>query len=820
MDSQDGKKKKPSIKVVNQDKDNQFYTLMDDDSSTEYKNLPVFPLDDIVIYPNALSVLKVRLQSQANAAIRAMRETEHVIAIAMRPAANSPNPIGDLNSYYEIGTYTRIIKIARIEDEHGPVWQITLRGEQRLHPVALSYDSANAIYRMTLTRVQEPQLAIIGEAVYEDQTLLRTVRQAAKNYFERYQLSNREAKDAVRLIEQVREPGIIADFLATHVDMPFEQHAALLCTLEIRARLKLLLDILANQLEVAKLVANAAQKVRTDLDKQQRDYFIRQHIKALKDQISDEPENDIDELKARVDNMQAPPEVLKYVQKQWKRLSFLPQASAEYSVARAHIETLLDIPWLKKTEDHLNLAEARQILDNDHYGLEDVKERIIEHLAVLSLRNDLKSPIICLYGPPGVGKTSIGKSVARALGRKFERISLGGIHDESEIRGHRRTYVASMPGRIVQALRHAQSMNPVLMLDEIDKLANDIHGDPSSALLEVLDPEQHNAFVDNYVETPIDLSQVLFITTANSLDTIPGPLKDRMEIIEIHSYTHIDKRAIATDFLIPKQLKEHGLMKSNLSLSPAALDDIISNYTREAGVRQLEQRIGAICRKVAARVVQARENGQKRPRVSISAKNLETFLGKKRFDFDMIEPDRLPGISTGLAWTPVGGDILFIETTQMPGKGNLSITGKLGDVMQESARAAMTLVRAHAKSLNLDPDIFANIDIHIHVPAGATPKDGPSAGCAIFCALLSLFKNVSIPAELAMTGEISLRGNVLPVGGIREKVLAAHRAGIRTIILPKRNAGDLDDIHESVRNDIHFILVSTIDEVIQHVFHD
>ncbi len=818
MDSQDGKK----IKTTKTSTTTPKQTVPNPEDTTilsEFKGIPVFPLNDLVIFPNGFSVIKLHSESQANAAIRALREKEHVAAVPVHTENNIENlkSISNLDAFYSVGVYTRIIKIVRKEETDGAVWQVTLRGTSRVIPRSIAYDDNFQVLRMDLEKSNEVPLAIIGEAVYEEQTLFRTVRQSAKSYFERCQASD-ETREAIRLCESIRDAGILSDFLAAHIDMPFEQHAELLCALSIRDRLRLLLDILANQMEVAKLVANAAQKVRSDLDKQQREYFIRQHIRALKEQISEEPENDAEELKERIEKMDADQEVRDYTMKQWKRLSFLPVSSAEYSVARAHIETILDMPWHQKTEDHLNLTEARRILDEDHYGLDDVKQRVIEHLAVLALRKDLKAPILCLYGPPGVGKTSIGKSIARALGRKFERISLGGIHDESEIRGHRRTYVASMPGRIAQALRHAKSMNLVLMLDEIDKLANDIHGDPSSALLEVLDPEQHHAFVDNYIETPINLSDVLFITTANSLDMIPGPLRDRMEIIEIQSYTHIDKRSIATDFLIPKMLKEHGLIKSNLNMTSDALDDIISNYTREAGVRQLEQKIGAICRKIAAKVVEARDENKKKPRVTVSRKNLESFLGKKRFDYDMIEPDRLPGISTGLAWTSVGGDILFIETTKMQGKGELVITGKLGEVMQESVRAAMTLVKAHAEKLGLDPECFAKTDVHIHVPAGATPKDGPSAGCAIFCAILSLFRNISVPATLAMTGEISLRGNVLPVGGIREKVLAAHRAGIKTILLPKKNAPDLDDIHESVKNDIHFILVSTIDEVIEHVF--
>ncbi|MBQ9395955.1 MAG: endopeptidase La [Proteobacteria bacterium] len=815
MDSQDSKRRR----TTKTGSENIRKILDDDYSESESAELPVFPINDMIIFPNGFSVMKLNSEVQANAALRAMREKEHIVAVPVRPQYNIEELSGlnTLDAFYPVGVCTRVLKIVRKEENGLSFWQVTIRGIKRVQVKSVSYDSAYNILRMHTVDAEETRLSIIGEAVYEEQTLLRTVRQSAKGYFERCQATE-EVREAIRLCGTIQDAGLLSDFLSAHIDMPYEQRAELLACLSIRDRLQLILDVLANQMEVAKLVATTAQKIRTDLDKQQRDYFIRQHIKALREQIAEEPESDSEEIKARIEKMDADPEVIDYTMKQWKRMVILPQASAEYSVARSHIETLLDIPWHEQTEDHLNIADARRILDEDHYGLKDVKERIIEHLAVLALRHDLKAPILCLYGPPGVGKTSIGKSIARALGRKFERISLGGIHDEAEIRGHRRTYVASMPGRIVQALRHAKTMNPVMMLDEIDKLTSNNHGDPASALLEVLDPEQHNAFVDNYIETPIDLSNVLFITTANSLDTIPGPLRDRMEIIEIQSYTHVDKRSIASDFLIPKLLKQHGLMKSNMSISAEALDRIISYYTREAGVRQLEQRLGAVCRKVAAKVVEDHDAGKKKTRVSITPKNLETYLGKTRYDYDMIEPDRLPGISTGLAWTSVGGDILFIETNRMSGKGELVITGKLGDVMQESVRAAMTVVKANAEKLGLDPAVFSKTDIHLHVPAGATPKDGPSAGCAIFTAILSLFKEIPVPATLAMTGEISLRGNVLPVGGIREKVLAAHRAGIKTILLPKRNMADLDEIPEAVRNELTFYPISKVSEVVKHVF--
>ena len=815
MDSQKGKKKKTSHEEISQASD--FSPCVEKDMIRE--NAVVLPLDEVVIYPNSISVTKVRLDVQTASVQYAMHDKDNfVVAIAAEDGVDlqRQQTLSDVKSFVPMGTYSRVLKVTRLTDEQGVFLQVTLRGDFRVAPMSLRFDASAGIHRMTIRRIPEVPLAIIGEAVYSDQTLFRSVRQAARTYFDH--LSGPEAKDAERFLDQVRDAGTISDFLSARIDMPFRQHVELLCENDVRKRLRILLDILANQLEIERLVTSTAQKVRTDLEKQQRDYFIRQHIKALKSQIEPEPENELDELKKKIEKMEAPEEVISYTLKQWQRLEYMPMASAEYSVARAHIDTLLDMPWLKKTEDRLDLAYAREVLNEDHYGLDKVKERVLEHLAVLALRRDLKSPILCLYGPPGVGKTSIGKSIARALNRKYERISLGGIHDESEIRGHRRTYVASMPGRIVQAIRHAGVMNPVLLLDEIDKLSRDRQGDPSSALLEVLDPEQHNAFVDNYIETPIDLSNVLFITTANSLDTIPEPLRDRMEIIEIPSYTHVDKRAIATGFLIPKLLTKHGLKKSNMTISPEALDDVISHYTREAGVRQLEQRLGSICRKVAARVVEGREQGKKSVHVTVSNRNLDAFLGKKRFEYDAVEPDRLPGISTGLAWTPVGGEILFIETSEMPGKGNLVITGKLGDVMQESVRAAMTLVRAHAEKLGIDVEVFEKRDIHVHVPAGATPKDGPSAGCAIFCAILSLLRQTSVPADLAMTGEVSLRGNVLPVGGIREKVLAAHRAGVRTVILPDKNVADLDEVHESVRNDMRFIPVSKIEQVIENVF--
>lgn len=792
-------------------------------NAEEELELLVFPTTEFVVFPNNIVAIAIDNPGRLKILQQSAERHSGRFLVASLPVLD-PSLLSPEASTQLIGMEVQIVKILEENlNEITTSFKVAVRGicRRRIKNIVATED---ATILANCQLVHDIPLAVIGESVYDDQNLLRAVRQASKAFIES-QTGSKNLKYILEVLDQSKDAGGLCDFISGHLDMPYATRMQLLQTTAIRHRLQILLNVFASQNEARVIIQDSAQKVHSDMERQQREYFIRQQIRVLREQIGDDktpdPSRDEDEIVKKIENLNAPQDVRDYVAKQYKRMGFLPTASAEYSVARAHIEVLLDIPWLEKTQDNLDIAQARQILDAEHYGLGDVKERIIEHLAVLALRKDMKSPIICLAGPPGVGKTSIGKSIAHALGRKFERISLGGLHDESEIRGHRRTYVAAMPGRIVQAIRRAKTINPVIMLDEIDKLSNSAHGDPASALLEVLDPEQHNAFVDNYVETPIDLSDVLFITTANTLDTIPGPLRDRMEIIEIPSYTHIDKRAIAKNFLFPKAFIKHGVNQSfSFNLCDDAIDEIIAHYTREAGVRQLEQQINAMCRKLAAKAVAAQQAGKKRCRLTISKKTLPNYLGKPRFDYDMIETNRPAGIATGLAWTPVGGDILFIETSKMPGKGNLVITGKLGDVMQESVRAAHTLVRAKADELNIPADELANMDIHLHVPAGATPKDGPSAGCAIFTAMLSLLKNIPVPPQIAMTGEISLRGRVLPVGGIREKVLAAHRAGIRTILLPDKNRPDIDEIPDEVKNDIAFFFIQSIDEIIPIVFPD
>ncbi len=784
-------------------------------------DLPIYPTHEFVVFPGSVVCARVTDEKRLQIIERSAQTHESIFIFPFDPVLRNsfdPECLKDV-----VGTQVRVLSCEKKDGEDGVY--VSFFGLRRLSLQNIyivkdaDAEAAGDLFYGNLSLALDIPLSTEGNDRFADSALLRSVRAAVKSMWES-QGSRHGMKEITRIIERSNDAGSFCDSVAAAADMPIDVRRQILQAVSVRQRLQILLSVFLAKKQADTVLRDAGQQVREDLEKQQRDYFVRRQIRAMRDKIGDkdpDPTRDEDEIVEKIDKLKASKEVKNYVEKMYKRMGYLPQSSAEYATARTHIETLLDVPWEQSTPDELSLDHAREVLDADHYGLTEVKDRIIEFLAVHALRDDFKAPILCLFGPPGVGKTSIGKSIARALGRKFERISLGGIHDESDIRGHRRTYVASMPGRIVQALRRAQSMNPVLLLDEIDKLSQSNQGDPASALLEVLDPEQHSAFVDSYIETPIDLSRVLFITTANSLDTIPEPLRDRMEILEIPGYTHVDKRAIAKDFLIPKVIKDHGLTNANLSISDEALDDIINYYTREAGVRRLENCLAAACRKAAARAVEAKQKGKRRSCVKVTRKNLQQYLGKQKYDFDLIEEKRRPGISTGLAWTPAGGDILFIETARLPGKGRLSITGKLGDVMQESIRAAMTLARSWLSKHGSEID-FDNEDIHLHVPAGATPKDGPSAGVAIFCALLSLYREMPIPGTIAMTGEISLRGNVLPVGGIREKVLGAHRAGIRKILLPEKNKPDLDDVPQEARKDIKFYFLRSIDDCIDIVF--
>jgi len=616
---------------------------------------------------------------------------------------------------------------------------------------------------------------------------------------------------------QVREPGKLTDLVASYLKIAIEELQDLLATLDIRQRLEKLIVILGREIELLELGHKIQSQVQTELNKNQREYFLRQQLKAIQKELgeTDSRSAEIEDLEKKVQAANMPEEARKAADKELERLRMIPPESAEHTVVRTYLDWLVSLPWCVSTEDNLDIKHAREVLDEDHYDLEKAKERILEFLAVRKLKRDTKGPILCFVGPPGTGKTSLGRSIARALGRKFVRLSLGGIRDEAEIRGHRRTYIGSLPGRIIQGVRNAASNNPLFILDEVDKLGADFRGDPASALLEVLDPEQNNTFVDHYLDVPFDLSHVLFLTTANILDTIPHALRDRMELLELPGYTEEEKLHIAERHLVPKQLTENGLNEHHIEFTKEAVSEIIRSYTREAGVRNLEREIARICRKIARSITEGEA-----PPEQITLDLLQRYLGPPKYFSEVAERTNEPGVATGLAWTPNGGDIIFIESTRMNGQKGLTLTGSLGDVMKESAQAALSYVRTRAERLGIAPDFYDRSDIHVHVPAGAIPKDGPSAGVTIAASLASLMTGTPVRAEVAMTGEITLRGKVLPVGGIKEKVLAARRAGIRTVVLPRRNEHDLDDIPPEVRREMEIVFVDTVDDVLAQVLRD
>jgi ATP-dependent Lon protease len=625
-------------------------------------------------------------------------------------------------------------------------------------------------------------------------------------------LSKKIPPETVVSVMAIEEPGRLADVIASHLSLRIQEKQKILEARDVAHRLELLCEMLATEMEVLELERKINIRVRKQMEKTQKEYYLREQMKAIQKELGDKDERvaEVEELKERINKAKLPKEAYEKAYKELERLEKMPPMVAEAVVVRNYLDWLLSLPWSVETKDRLDLKVAERILDEDHYGLEKPKERILEYLAIRKLAKKMKGPILCLVGPPGVGKTSLGKSVARSLNRKFVRMSLGGIRDEAEIRGHRRTYVGSMPGRVLQGMKQAGSKNPVFLLDEIDKMTMDFRGDPASALLEVLDPEQNSTFSDHYLETAFDLSKVMFITTANSTYNIPKPLLDRMEVIEISGYTEEDKVHIALDYLIPKQVKEHGLSEHNITFSEGAVRKIIREYTREAGVRNLEREIASVCRKVARQVVE-----DKNTMVTVTAGNLGKYLGVQRYRYGVAERENQIGVATGLAWTEVGGDILSIEVALLKGKGNLTLTGKLGDVMKESAQAALTYVRSRAEELGIPEDVRQEHDIHLHVPEGAIPKDGPSAGITIAVALASAMSGKLVRKDVAMTGEITLRGRVLPIGGVKEKVLAAHRAGIHTVIMPMENQKDLADIPANVKRKMKFIPVAHMDEVLQ-----
>lgn len=701
---------------------------------------------------------------------------------------------------YKMGTLTKVKQMLKLPN--GTI-RVLVEGLQRGEIVTF-YDEKDHYAVSLKTYVDSTEKDV------EDEAFMRTLLE----YFEQYiKMSKKISAETYSSLADIEEPGRMADIIASHLPLKLKEKQEILETLDVKERVNRLIEIIHNEKEVLNLEKKIGQRVKKSMERTQKEYYLREQMKAIQKELGDKEgkTGEIAELTEKIEKANMTENIKKVALKELDRYEKVPSTSAESSVIRNYIDWLISLPWTNSTDDDLDINKAERILNEDHYGLEKVKERVLEYLAVQKMTNSLKGPILCLAGPPGVGKTSLARSIARSLNRNFVRISLGGVRDESEIRGHRRTYVGAMPGRIIQGMKKAGTINPVFLLDEIDKMSSDFRGDPSSAMLEVLDPEQNHNFSDHYIEETYDLSKVMFVATANDLGSIPGPLRDRMEIISIAGYTELEKIHIAKDHLLPKQIKDHGMNKSQLQIRDDGIQKIVRYYTREAGVRSLERQLAAICRKTARIIV-----SNEKKRVVITEKNVEEFLGKTIFRYGQAELEDQVGVATGLAYTTVGGDTLQIEVSLSPGKGKLVLTGKLGDVMKESAQAAFSYVRSKTEELGIEQDFHEKYDIHIHVPEGAVPKDGPSAGITMATALVSALTGKPIRKEVGMTGEITLRGRVLPIGGLKEKTLSAHRAGLTKIILPKDNEKDIDDIPESVRNELEFVPVTHLDEVLEH----
>lgn len=761
--------------------------------------LPVLPIKGGVIFPNLISPLVITTMRSAKLVDETLAGDKMVLCVTQKnPDIEEAQP----EDLYSVGTVVLISKMLRFPDG---TMRLLVQGLKRAK---------------ILEFVQrEPYLKAKAETVEEvdkkDISVEALMRNIINLFHQLAEMAPYLPEDMTTVVMNIDSPSRLADFVASYTNFDIVDKQSLLETFDPKERLARLVPLLTKEISILELGAKIRDQVKGEIDKTQREYLLREQMKAIQKELGelDEKTAEINELKDKIEKAKMPKAVREVALKEVDRLARMPPAAAEYTVSRTYIDWLIALPWSVSSEDNLDIKRAKQILDEDHYDLEKVKERIIEYLAVKKLRKDSKGPILCFVGPPGVGKTSLGRSIARALGRKFVRFSLGGIRDEAEIRGHRRTYVGALPGRIIQGMRDAGTNNPVFMLDEIDKVGMDFRGDPSSALLEVLDPEQNFAFSDHYLEVPFDLSKVMFITTANLVDPILPALKDRMEILELPGYIAEEKLMIAKNFLIPRQVRESGLQAEDIAFTDKALELIVNEYTREAGVRNLEREIGSITRKVARRFAEGNYK-----KVKITEKEVREFLGPQKFYSEVAARKGTVGVSTGLAVTPFGGEIIFIESSKMKGKKGLTLTGSLGEVMKESAQAALSYIRSHAQKFGIKEDFFDNYDIHIHIPAGATPKDGPSAGIAISASLLSLLKEKPIDPNTAMTGEVTLTGRVLPIGGVKEKVLAANRAGIKTIILPEENKKDLEEIPQKVKKDLHFEFVKTLKDVYRLLF--
>jgi ATP-dependent Lon protease len=760
-------------------------------------SLPVLPVRDIVVFPYMILPLFVGREMSIKAIEHSLNSNRMVLLITQKDlAVENPNP----EDLFTTGTVVLVMRMLKLPD--GRV-KILVQGLSKAR--ATEYSQKEPFFTAQIEKIDEQKFE---KLTIEDEALLRN----AKGQLEKVvSLGKSVLPDIMGVIENIEDPGRLADLVASNIGLKTDQSQEILEMTDPVLRLKRVSELLAREIELLTVQQKIQSEARGEIDKTQREYFLREQLKAIQKELGDIDERgeEIREFRTKIDEAKMPDKVMKEAEKQLKRLEKMHPDSAEAGTVRTYLDWLVELPWSRSTIDNLDIKSAEKVLNEDHYDLEKVKERILEYLSVRKLKEKMKGPILCFIGPPGVGKTSLGKSIARALGREFVRMSLGGVRDEAEIRGHRRTYVGALPGRIIQGIKTAGKNNPVFMLDEIDKIGMDFRGDPSSALLEVLDPEQNNSFADHYLAVPFDLSHVMFITTGNLADTIPGPLRDRMEVIYLSGYTTEEKRGIAKNYLIPKQLEEHGINSKVLKITDPGLLNLISQYTREAGVRNLEREIANLCRKVAKKIAEGKDRF-----FVITAQNVHKYLGVPKYlPEEEIEKDEI-GVATGLAWTETGGDIIYIEASTMKGKGSLTLTGQLGDVMKESAQAALSYVRSKAKKLNINDEVFSKSDLHIHVPAGAIPKDGPSAGITMGTSIASALTGIPVNKGVAMTGEVTLRGRVLPIGGLKEKTLAAKRMGIKTVIIPKRNKKDLEDIPKYIKKDMEFIFAETMDDVL------
>jgi len=759
--------------------------------------LILVPVRNTVLLPGMILPITIGRESSIAGAQQAVKAERPIgIVLQRNPEADRPG----IDELCVVGTVANVLRYVTTPDG---THHIICQGQRRFRVVELLEGYPYMVAR--IGHIEEPEAS--GKEIEA------RFMQLKERALEVLQLMPQASQELVGAVQNAASAGALADMVASLMDIKAQEKQKLLEAVDLERRLDAVLELLAQRLEVLRLSREIDERTKASMDERQREYLLREQLKSIQKELGEGEERnaaELAELRKAIAEAQMPEEVEKQASKELKRLERMSDGSSEYSMVRAYLDWLIEVPWKAPETGTIDIAEARRILGEDHYGLEIVKKRVLEFLAVRKLNPEGHGPILCFVGPPGVGKTSLGQSIARALGRKFVRVSLGGVHDEAEIRGHRRTYIGALPGNIIQALKKAGTRGCVMMLDEIDKVGAGIHGDPSSALLEVLDPEQNNSFRDNYLAVPYDLSRVLFITTANVLDTIPGPLRDRMEIVQLPGYTQEEKLEIARRYLLKRQLGENGLAPEQLEISDAALAAIIGDYTREAGVRSLERQIGAVCRRIAVKIAEGAIKQAK-----IEAGNLAEILGPAKFENEVALRTGMPGVATGLAWTPVGGDILFIEASKNAGGGKLILTGQLGDVMKESAQAALTLVKSRAASLGIDAAAFERVDVHVHVPAGAIPKDGPSAGVAMFIALASLFTDRKVRADTAMTGEISLRGLVLPVGGIKEKVLAAMRAGIGRVMLPARNRKDLEEVPDEAKKKLEFVFLEDVDDAVR-----